>query len=271
MNQTCSRCGTSHDPQARFCQVCGATLGATAVDGRTVVANASPPSSVPARPQFDIKTIVQRAQKALGNTVLSPQASSCRRADQRELTVFVDDISVSMSEDYDGTMSKLEAAIRANINMVLEKDKIDPQDEIGLVAFDNHAHTILPLTPISTHKRQIIEALQSLSIGGGTDINEGVKAGGKLFDWQRPDVVRRMVLLTDGHGGHPIRTAQDLKDRGVVIDVIGVGPDPSAVDEKLLRRVASVIEGEVRYRFIKDQHTLVAHYTRLAGKTAVSA
>ena len=81
-------------------------------------------------------------------------------------------------------------------------------------------------------------------------------------------MVRRIVLLTDGHGGHPIDTARDLKSKGVVIDVIGVGSAPSGVDEKLLRNVASVVEGEARYRFIKDQQTLVAHYTQLANKTA---
>lgn len=88
-----------------------------------------------------------------------------------------------------------------------------------------------------------------------------------MFDWSRNDVVRRIVLLTDGHGGEPLRTAEDLKSRGVVIDVIGVGSNPSRVDEKLLRKVASVIEGETRYRFIKDQQTLVGHYTQLANKT----
>jgi Mg-chelatase subunit ChlD len=190
---------------------------------------------------------------------------------QRELTVFVDDVSWSMGSTYDGATTKLDAVVRANINMVLEKAKIDPHDEIGLVTFNSCAQTLLTMSPIVSHKRQIIETLQSLAPSNGTDINEGLRAARSLFDWSRTDVVRRIVLLTDGHGGHPIRTAEDLKSRGVVIDVVGVGPDPSSVDEKLLQKVASVIEGELRYRFIKDQQTLVAHYTQLAGKTAVSA
>ena len=129
----------------------------------------------------------------------------------------------------------------------------------------------MDLCPINAYKRQIILALQSLSIQGGTDINEGLKVASDAFNWSRDDVVRRIVLLTDGHGGHPIRTAEALKSQGVVIDVIGIGERPSEVNEKLLRKVASVIEGEVRYRFIKDQQTLVAHYTQLANKTATSA
>ena len=155
--------------------------------------------------------------------------------------------------------------------MALSKAQIDPDDEIGLVAFDDHPHVILDLCPLKSDKPQILAAIQSLSIHGGTDINVGLKAARDMFDWARTDVVRRIVLLTDGHGGHPMRTANELKERGVVIDVIGVGDSPHNVDEKLLRKVASVIEGETRYRFIKDQQTLVAHYTQLANKTATSA
>jgi len=245
-------------------------MGATTVDGRTVVAAPSPVPVAPAQAPLDVKTIVQRAQRALGNTVINPYPA-VPHLNQRELIVFVDDVSGSMGSLYDGATTKLEATIRASINMVLEKAKIDPQDEIGLVTFDHKATVLQPLCPIATHRRQIIETLQSLQVGGGTDINEGLKAARDLLDWSRRDVVRRIVLLTDGHGGHPLRTAEDLKQRGVVIDVVGVGPDPSEVDEKLLKAVASVIDGELRYRFIKDQQTLVAHYTRLAGKTAVSA
>ncbi|MGD2111192.1 MAG: VWA domain-containing protein, partial [Phycisphaerae bacterium] len=85
----------------------------------------------------------------------------------------------------------------------------------------------------------------------------------------RNGVVRRIVLLTDGCGGHPIRTAQDLKSRGVVIDVIAVGHSEEEVNVKLLKKIASTVDGELRYRFIKDQQTLVAHITQLGGKTAV--
>ena len=90
-----------------------------------------------------------------------------------------------------------------------------------------------------------------------------------MFDWQRQDVVRRIVLLTDGEGGDPLAMADELKSRGVVIDCIGIGPEPSKVNESLLRQVASVIQGQCRYRFIKDSRTLIQHYTMLAGKTAV--
>jgi len=67
-----------------------------------------------------------------------------------------------------------------------------------------------------------------------------------------------------------LTTAEDLKARGVVIDVIGIGDQPDNVDEKLLRKVASVIDGETRYQFIKDQQTLVSQMTALGNKTSTS-
>jgi len=75
-------------------------------------------------------------------------------------------------------------------------------------------------------------------------------------------------LLTDGQGGEPLDTARKLKDRGVVIDVISIADKPANADEMLLKKVASTVGGVLRYRFIKDQKTLVQHYTMLAQKTA---
>jgi len=245
------------------------------VQGRTVIASTPLAPVVPApapMSQDQVNTIVQRAQQAFGNTpVVVPSPMNTATMNQREHTIFVNDISGSMSGPYDGGMSKLDASKRASVTMVLNKAQIDANDEIGLVSFNHHAQRLLNLCPIHSHKPQIIQTIQSLMIDGGTDINEGVKAARDTFDWSRSGVVRRIVLLTDGHGGHPLHTAEALKSRGVVIDVIGVGANPSGVDEKLLKKAASVIEGEVRYRFIKDQQTLVAHYTELANKTATGA
>ncbi len=277
MNQNCPQCNAPNPASARFCQSCGATLAATMVQGRTVIAAGPAPISPAAQTpvpmsQDQVNTIIQRAQQAFGsNPIVIPSQMNTTTMNQREHTVFVNDISGSMSESYDGGMSKLDASKRASVTMVLNKAQIDANDEIGLVSFNHHAQRLLSLCPIHSHKPQIIQAIQSLMIDGGTDINEGLKAARDTFDWIRSNVVRRIVLLTDGHGGHPIRTAEDLKSQGVVIDVIGVGDCPLNVDEKLLKKVASIIESEVRYRFIKDQHTLVAHYTQLANKTATSA
>lgn len=268
MNQKCPKCQADNPPAAHFCHACGTSLGATMVQGRTLI---SP--TLAAAPQISnnqINTAVKRAQQSFGNAPVAavPNQATQIMANQREHTVFVIDISGSMYDPYDGRFTKLQAAVRANTSMVLNKAQIDPYDEIGIVTFDTRANVLLNICPIHSNRQQIITTLQAIHPGGGTDINVGLKVARDAFDWHRNDVVRRIVLLTDGHGGHPLQTAEDMKKRGAVIDVIGVGASPRYVDEKLLRNVASVIGGENRYRFIKDQQTLVAHYTQLANKTA---
>ena len=266
----CPNCRAQNPPMACFCQGCGMAFGATMAQGQTIAIAA--PRTTTHMSDAQVKTVVQRAKQIFGDQpmVLGYGQMTGRSTNQREHVVNVMDISGSMDCEYDHQLKKLQAAIRANVGMVIEKASIDPYDEVGIVAFDDSAQVMLPLSPIHSHKRQIIQTLQSLQIRGGTDINEGLKAAREVFDWSRTDVVRRIILLTDGQGGHPLGTAEDLKSRGVVIDVIGVGKDPSGVDEKLLRQVASVINGETHYWFIKDQKTLVVHYTQLARKTVTA-
>ena len=274
MNQNnykyCPNCRAPNPPMACFCQGCGMAFGATMAQGQTI-AIAAPRTTIQI-PEAQVKTVAQHVKQVLGDqpVVFGYGQMTGRSLNQREHVVNVMDISGSMDCEYDRQLTKLQAAIRANVSMVIEKASIDPYDEVGIVAFNQSAQVMLPLSPLHSHKRQVIQTLQSLQIRGGTDINEGLKAARDVFDWSRTDVVRRIILLTDGQGGHPLGTAEDLKSRGVVIDVIGVGKDPSGVDEKLLKQVASVINGETHYWFIKDQKTLVVHYTQLARKTVTA-
>ena len=275
MSQPCPNCSSQQPDGARFCGDCGATLAATMVQGKTVLAPAGQPPAVTSHqsppPPAALTHQQLQPQSTFRPGAGSVPGSATHLMNQREHTIFVIDKSGSMAEPYDSRLTKVEAATRANASMVLEKARIDPNDMIGIVAFEDFAMPILPLLPVGGRKRDIIQALQTITAGGGTDINEGLKAARDLFDWSRSDVVRRIVLLTDGHGGHPLHTAQELKARGVVIDVTGVGDSPANVDERLLRQIASVVQNELRYRFIKDQQTLVSHYTRIAGKTALGA
>jgi Ca-activated chloride channel family protein len=164
--------------------------------------------------------------------------------------------------------SRIEASKRAAQQYIMRRAELSPHDRIALVSFAEYAEVVLPLTNI-TDTATIVNALKSLHAGGGTDINEGLKVAERiLFEDRSRDVqdnrLKRILLLTDGHGGHPIRTARKLKSCGVLTEVIGIGGDPSAVNEKLLRKVATTDSHGTHYWFFRDTDSLVAHYDNLA-------
>ena len=81
----------------------------------------------------------------------------------------------------------------------------------------------------------------------------------------------RVILLTDGKhntGPEPEPVAAELNQRGVVIDVIGVGGSPQAREfsEAQCKRIASRNpDGSARYAFIKDAIELAEHFRKLGG------
>jgi len=270
MTQICATCQTPSEGAARFCTNCGAALAATSVGGRTLVLTRTQTERTRTR-ATDVSAIADIARRAFGDAHAQiPTQVANTAAVQRELLYLVLDCSGSMACDMDGTMRKLEAATRAGCNLVTQKARIDGLDEVGIVTFTSTAGCLLRHCPVGANRARIIQTLQSLTADGGTDLDTGLRVAEENFDWRRTDIVRRICLLTDGQGGDPLARAESLRGRGVVIDVVGVGPSPERVDESLLRRMASVIQGVSRYRFIRDSQTLLAHHTALATKTHTS-
>lgn len=277
MHITCPKCGQPHDDLDRFCPGCGHATAATSTGGRTVLMSSTqtPSPTTMSRTRmrnFDARTVIDRARRTFGSdqTSIGPRTMLMEGSDQREHLFGVIDISGSMGELFERGVIKLDAARNALSAMLVNKASIDPSDEAGLITFESSAQVIQALQPLSSSKRLLLQALSGLRPTGGTDINDGLVMALNHFRWKKAGVVRRIVLLTDGHGGNPLKSAKKLKSRGVIIDVIGIGPTPDAVDEPLLRKVASTVQGELRYRFIKDQTTLIGYYTQLGGKTATN-
>jgi Mg-chelatase subunit ChlD len=271
MPRVCPTCQTLNEDRNRFCCGCGRLLAATNVQGRTVVMNLTAPGKTIV-PADDTAAIIDRARKAFGDsaTLVGPRTMLAPGAQQREHLLFVGDVSGSMDEPLDARTNKLDAAKQAMVNTILQKFGLDPEDQIGLITFNDHAKLAHSLQPLREGKTSLTQAVQQLVADDGTDINAGLRLAKRHFRWGDHGVVRRIVLMTDGHGGEPLATAEELKSRGVIIDVVGIGPSPDEVNEPLLKQVASTVQGELRYRFIKDHATLSRYYTRLGGKTATN-
>ena len=269
----CSFCNHGNPKTASFCQRCGRVLAATTVQGRTVVMNGTPPPNAGTVPHFDAKSVVDRITKAFGNQSINQiPTSPTAISNQREDTFFNIDLSDSIAEEMDQGVTKLAGLQRAATNLVLHKSHIDAEDRIGIITFESKAQLRMPLVAVGTSRPKLIATIQAFNTGGGTNIESGIAIARDEFDWNLNDRVRRVIVLTDGHDfGNPLPIAEDLKNRNVVIDTIGIGHSPSDVNEQLLKQMASIVQGEVRYRFIKDHESLNKHVTQLANKTATQA
>ncbi len=180
-------------------------------------------------------------------------------------TVIIIDHSGSMA-DCDFKPDRLQGGKEAAIEYVRERIKISPYDRVAVIAFDHRADIRINLTDI-TLQQLIVDAINGIEIEGGTNITKGLKAAVEIFSDQELSAnARQIILLTDGHGGHPLRTATKLKERlQCTIDVVGIGGEPEAVNEELLRQVATTeLSGVNHYRFITDSRSLKEHYKEIA-------
>ena len=163
-----------------------------------------------------------------------------------------------------GATRKLDAAVRAASTAALLLSNTDPNALFGVVEFHQEARAALAPRPVGPNKTMIIHTLRSMSIAGGTDIDRGLLECERML-WGTRWTKASVLFLTDGCGGDGRSTAARLRHSGVIIDVVGIGSDPADVNEPMLREIATNVDGQPKYRFIKDSRTLVDEYTRLAG------
>ncbi|MBL0331856.1 MAG: VWA domain-containing protein [Chlorobi bacterium] len=112
---------------------------------------------------------------------------------------LVIDRSGSMSEQTDGSskVTKIQAIKTAIVKLL---DKLNSDDLLSVVTFENSAEVIIPQTKInSSNKDDLIKAINSINADGGTNIEQGLFMGYELLE-QLPEVNgtnKRIMLFTD--------------------------------------------------------------------------
>jgi Ca-activated chloride channel family protein len=92
-------------------------------------------------------------------------------------------------------------AVKEGVGLLV--DAMGPTDYLSVVSFKGRADVIVPAQPVQD-KGAIKAAVEGMRAWGGTKMSEGLRGGlQELSKYMRPDVVSRMVVLTDG------RTAGD--------------------------------------------------------------
>jgi len=112
---------------------------------------------------------------------------------------------------------------------------------IGIVGFDRKAELITPLT---SNRKQVADALARLGRQGLTNIAEGIRTA--LADFQahaRPDSTKVVLVFTDGRSD-PKQARQAMmqaREQGVIIHSVLLGTDP--LGREILAEIADVTGG----------------------------
>jgi Ca-activated chloride channel family protein len=175
--------------------------------------------------------------------VQAPDAPPERRSERAPL-------HLALVIDRSGSMRgrPLEEAKRCATEVV---ERLSPRDRVAIVTYDDTVEIVHPARPVDdpTHLRGVIGAIRS---GGSTALHGGwVAAAQQLLPWVRPDVLSRVLLLSDGQANHGLTDpnaiavqAAELAASGVSTSTYGLGHN---FNEELMTAMARAGEGRAWY------------------------
>lgn len=110
---------------------------------------------------------------------------------------------------------------------------LSEQDTLGIVAFDNNAHWVLPATR-GASAEQVAAAISDIEPRGTTNVRAGLQAAQTML--QQSDArIKHVILLTDGwgYGGDNIDLAEQMHEQGMTLTVVAAGSGSASYLERL--------------------------------------
>jgi len=100
---------------------------------------------------------------------------------------------------------------------------LNPGDTMGVIAFDNVAHTIIPLQP-SPSADAVQSAIGPIPPKGATNVAAGLQAAADALK-QSNAQLKHVIILTDGWSqeGDPMGIAQQMRKSGITLSVVAEG------------------------------------------------
>src|SRR5262249_30048791 len=103
-------------------------------------------------------------------------------------------------------------------------------DQVAIVVFSDQAR--VALLPTSGQDRgAILQAIDSLQIGGATSVEDGLRKGYELATQHyKPGAINRLILCSDGEAnvgatgpGGILQTIHDYTNQGITLTTVGFG------------------------------------------------
>lgn len=151
-------------------------------------------------------------------------------------------------------------------------ERLDPRDEIQVVAYDADAEEVVPLGPVGDG-RAVLRAIGRISVGGGTNIEAGLGAAYRAAYEAPTAMPARVILLSDGVPNGGAFTAAELAPMaarasatGCLTSTIGIG---DSFDADVLRGIAR--SGSGGYHVALDPHALAPNLATEIEKARLEA
>ena len=153
-------------------------------------------------------------------TLLPVESVASRRGERPGLAmVLVVDRSLSMEEG--GAIELAKEAMRRTIAMLA------PEDQLGVLAFDETSRWVSPIEPLGD-KSRVLSRIATLTAGGRTDMGPAIEKAYLALD-QAFAARKHIIVLTDGIS-HPAdfqALAERIAGSGITISTVALGPEAS--------------------------------------------
>ncbi|KAJ0550491.1 putative chromatin regulator PHD family [Helianthus annuus] len=116
--------------------------------------------------------------------------------------------------DTSGSMAGTKLALlKRAMGFVIQN--LGPADRLAVIAFSSTARRLFPLRKMSdTGKQQALQAVNSLTASGGTNIAEGLRKGAKVMEDRRENnPVGSIILLSDGQDTYTVNRSSNSGGR----------------------------------------------------------
>lgn len=175
--------------------------------------------------------------------------------------IYLLDVSLSMSTLCEPESSRLQTAQDALIAATGVVARSEPNSQVTIVTFNQNATTLFQAQTLSSAYTQLVGAVRTTKPDGNTKISAALDHAESLIT--KP-ARTQLVLMTDGHGGNAVPAAERLKASGVQIGTIGFARTPDEVDEAMLQRCASNVDGRVLYEFANNRRSLSSSFVNMS-------
>ena len=161
-------------------------------------------------------------------------------------------VNITLVVDRSGSMDIRERLGLVQSSLALLADRLNPDDTVSVVSFEDKARPLLPPTPVRDTDA-ILDAIEELKPGGSTNLEAGLRLGyeqaREAFD---PEAVNLVVLASDGvaNVGHtgPNSIVDTIQEEGADgIHLVTVGYGLGNYNDHLMEQLADLGDGFYAY------------------------